>query len=454
MIDELEAHAPFIEQRYDDEVALALKAALTDAELFISYNMPAKALDPLIGVLPSAPRDLRLNQRLAALHTRAGRFAEAAVCCRTLESIYHDAGHAAEASKYSDLAARYEQRSAPKNAAPAVAEAPIPVSAPAPVPVAPSVPEFEISVPSPDPLSEAEAAVAQSASELSASGSNASATHSGLFLQQSAPVAAPEMPVATPPAPMPQDFSVAAPAEPATEPAAQSDSAEAWEQDFAIGSPQHSETLPGENAPVTPEIHAEAAAQASETLATPVASSAPLNMEESIEEIRFYIGQGMTEQAEQILEKLEAIAPGAPELALLRRGIESAKQPSSIPELRFRLTNPKSSLLRLLSRRSLNPPPQFTRQRTRNRGRPNLLFSITPAAQVEAPVAESLDPLPEPVRAGRPPAPAPAAPKFAHGTLDEFVADLEASLGNDFAVDAPPVGVNAPIARLAQDIKV
>jgi len=63
--------------------------------------------------LPQAPGDLRLmNQRLAALHTRAGRFAEAAVCTRTLESIYHDAGHPDEASRYGELASKYEERAA------------------------------------------------------------------------------------------------------------------------------------------------------------------------------------------------------------------------------------------------------------------------------------------------------------------------------------------------------
>ena len=72
LIEELEATAPFIDQRYEDETALAVRAALTDAELFISYNMPAKALSPLTAALPKAPRDLRLNQKLAALHTRAG----------------------------------------------------------------------------------------------------------------------------------------------------------------------------------------------------------------------------------------------------------------------------------------------------------------------------------------------------------------------------------------------
>ena len=86
IVDELEATAPSVHQHYSDEVSLAVRSALTDAELFISYNMPTKALGPLVAALPQAPNDLRLNQRLAALHTRAGRFTEAGVCCRTLQN--------------------------------------------------------------------------------------------------------------------------------------------------------------------------------------------------------------------------------------------------------------------------------------------------------------------------------------------------------------------------------
>ncbi|MGH9530740.1 MAG: tetratricopeptide repeat protein, partial [Terriglobales bacterium] len=112
LIEELETTAPFIDQRYEDEVALSVRAALTDAELFISYNMPEKALTPLLTVLPKAPQDLRLNQRLASLHNRAERFAEAAICCRTLETIYHDAGNPDEATRYGELAVRYEERAA------------------------------------------------------------------------------------------------------------------------------------------------------------------------------------------------------------------------------------------------------------------------------------------------------------------------------------------------------
>ncbi len=111
IVDELEATAPPIHQHYPDDIAIAVRSALTDAELFISYNMPAKAFEPLVAACAQAPHDLRLNQRLAALHTRASRFAEAAVCCRTLQNIYSEAEYPDEATRYGELADRYEERS-------------------------------------------------------------------------------------------------------------------------------------------------------------------------------------------------------------------------------------------------------------------------------------------------------------------------------------------------------
>ena len=111
IVDELEATAPPVHQHYPDEVAIAVRSALTDAELFISYNMPAKAFEPLVAACALAPHDLRLNQRLAALHTRASRFAEAAICCRTLQDVYSEAGYPEEATRYGELADRYEERS-------------------------------------------------------------------------------------------------------------------------------------------------------------------------------------------------------------------------------------------------------------------------------------------------------------------------------------------------------
>jgi tetratricopeptide (TPR) repeat protein len=112
MVDELEAIAPFIDQHYTEEVTGAARAALTDAELFVSYNMPEKALGPLAAALPGAPRHIKLNQRLASLYTRTGRFADAALCCRTLQTVYAEAGFGEESSRYGELASKYEDRGA------------------------------------------------------------------------------------------------------------------------------------------------------------------------------------------------------------------------------------------------------------------------------------------------------------------------------------------------------
>src|SRR5258708_6179687 len=112
MVDELEAIAPFIDQHYAEDVTAAARAALTDAELFVSYNMPEKALGPLAAALPVAPRHIKLNQRLASLYTRTGRFADASLCCRTLQSVYGEAGFGEESSRYGDLASKYEDRGA------------------------------------------------------------------------------------------------------------------------------------------------------------------------------------------------------------------------------------------------------------------------------------------------------------------------------------------------------
>jgi pilus assembly protein FimV len=136
LVEELEATAPPVDQPYSPEVAAALRAALTDTELFISYNMPDKALGPLMTVLPIAPNDVRLNQRLAALHTRAERFADAAACCRLLQNVYAQAGSSEEATRYGELAQRCEERASAQPSRAVASYAAEEISA-APWPVAP-----------------------------------------------------------------------------------------------------------------------------------------------------------------------------------------------------------------------------------------------------------------------------------------------------------------------------
>jgi tetratricopeptide (TPR) repeat protein len=371
LVDELEATAPFIEQRYSNEVALAVRAAITDGELFSSYNMPEKALSPLLSALPQAPRDLRLNQRLAALHTRAGRFAEAAVCCRTLESLYHDAGHPDEAARYGELAGKYEERAAIPGEQPAAAE----FSGPAPAPVfgmEPAAPVAQIP-PTHTPVAKAPLPV------------------SGLSF--ASPVAEP--------APSASDFQIeAAPA--ATN---EIDLSDEWA-----------------------ETHEEPAAPVAEVHAEPVAPAAPAGssgadieaVAQVVEEVRFYIANGMVDEARASFEKLEQLHADNTILAKLRIEIAAAKmahpkQPAVVEETPVVVSVPE-------------PEP-------------------APLPVVKVPVA------PPPIAEPAPPlAVAQTSASSNVGELDDLVSQLESSVGSDFSAVQEPViePVVAPPASVAK----
>ncbi len=367
LLDELEATAPFVEQRYDDESTLAVRAALTDAELFISYNMPAKALDPLLTALPKAPHDLRMNQRLAALHTRDGRFAEAAICCRMLETAYRDAGHAEEASRYGDLARRYEERSA---AGAEVLSGEIPAALEASRAAVGQ--EFEVSVPAPAFSVEAEHSPATGATFHEPA-------PAGLFFHAAAPSISPT----------PEEF----PASPVNMPVEEIDLSTEWEQGFSIDAPQAADSA----APVIQETENR---QPFQLEVSPPASaeldSAKVN--ESLEEARFDLGQGMTEQ---VLGKLEAIAPL--ELTVLRDEVESASQHGAMPEPEVEVS----------------------------------LVDNTVEEQHEAPAAVST-PQPWPHQ----------APLQTASPLQDVVSDLDASLGGGFL----PETLNAPVGEEKQHV--
>jgi pilus assembly protein FimV len=445
IVDELEAHAPTVEQLYDDEIALAIKAALTDAELFISYNMPAKALDPLIAALPRAPRDLRLNQKLAALHTRAGRFAEAAVCCRTLESIYHDAGFPDEASRYSDLAAKYEQRSgAPVQSARAAVDsvpaAPTAVTAlvagaPAPAPVQ----EFDISAPAIEHIGED--SERPTVTEAGLYAHSAPPAPSGLFFD-AAPASAP--------AHENEEFSVA----PASSVAPEGETGNDWEQDFAVEAPAAVQAPVVQEAEV-PQIASEISEPADVAPIHVESVPAPqINLDESIEEVRFYLGQGMIEQADQVLQKLEALAPDAPELAVLRLGIDSAKQmgvstESVIPAEESEETVAQEITIEEPAPVETEAPVEhIVEQEQPWPSAPSLSQPSIPEPEISPePVSAPVPPaqVSEPYQ---PPVAAHAKAKFGPGTLDAFVADLEASLGNDFLPEEQPSAAPEPVASV------
>jgi tetratricopeptide (TPR) repeat protein len=356
MVDELEATAPFVEQHYADAVALAVRSALTDADLFVSYNMPAKALVPLMAVLPQAPRDLRLNQRLAALHTRAERFAEAAVCCRNLEGLYSEAGYPDEAVRYGELAGKYEERaSAGVNAAVAQAVATPPVPA-APWPV--DAPFKAVSAP---PVEPAEFEV-----------------------QEAVPEAAAEFEVEETPQES-TEFDISA----------------EWEGEVGVG-------------PVSNVAPAQPAASAA-----PPPKQAPGDAQtiaETVQEIRFYLAHYMTDQARVTFSKLEKLTQSVPLLANIRAELQAAEAQAQPPE-------PEVVEAEAESVEEIDVPPQ-----------------PAPALEQEA--------QPEPEIAAE-----AAAAQTEQGVLDEFVSDLEASLGDGFLPETVATEIPAPAAQPEAEVE-
>ena len=423
LVEEIEATAPFIEQHYSDELTMAVRAALTDAELFISYNMAQKALPPLLGALPKAPRDLRLNQKLAALHSRAGRFTEAAACCRTLESIYREAGHPEEASRYGELAAKYEERSAGQAA---VAE-PQEISAVAAVQ---ATPEFEISA----PPSEGFAGVTDgpAVAEPAPVAAKPTGPRGVFFHASTAPLSAP---VPNTEAEQPSEPSSV----PAEEQPAKVDLSSEWENDLSVEAPEIEapQVEPQHELPVV----AEAAEPQRESALPQSAPVRAVNLEEGIEEVRFYLGQGMTDHAETALAKLEALAPGSPELAVLRLGIESAKQQAKdqapAPVIAMEEAMPAYETVAAEKELAVSVPQPWPQEPPRTTAEPPVLQQIV--SELEQSLGSGFLPEAEPAQPEVPAAQAASSEnqEFRSGTLDDFVSDLEASLGSDFSPEAP-----------------
>jgi tetratricopeptide (TPR) repeat protein len=369
IVEELEAIAPVVDQAYPDHIAIAVRSAVTDADLFLSYNLPDKAVVPLLGALPQAPRDARLNQRLAALHTRFHRFTEAAVCCRTLESVYHDAGYPDEAVRYGELATRYEQsaQAAPLSVRAESAESSTGSSATASSTVASS----EIASPAIASSAAARSAAPPApwpmAAPIALAHEGADAAHPEFAVQNSAGHESSDT----------QDLS--------------SDLASEWEHSLSVD----------EHAP------------AAELSATEADASGSPEIAETVEEIRFYLEHFMTDQAHAGLEKLESLTSDARILDPLRAAVESAGQPPAEPEPEITEIN-------------ADEPADFEVEVETQHGSeiatsPDLLAGYHQEAHGE-------------IRHEAPAEPVPAEAS----ELTEFVADLEASLGDSFPQAQPP----------------
>ena len=307
IVEELEATAPSIHQHYSDDVALSVRSALTDAELFISYNMPAKALGPLLAALPQAPSDQRLNQRLAGLHTRAGRFAEAAVCCRTLQNVYSEAGYPDEATRYGELADRYEDRSSTSGATAGAEDAPIILEARAHQGADESAQAHDAGA------VHGEVQDDVSSQEFTVDEISVDAPEIEVSIDEATPE---EAPVAHVSAPWPSAKPGAAEFAVVDESSAETVSAEAASEEIDLSS-EWDDSLTVEAEAGAPEA---AIAGAVGDHEVPDLGG----LDETVDEIRFYLSHGMPEQAWAAFAKLEAKAPGHSRIAEIRAELEAA----------------------------------------------------------------------------------------------------------------------------------
>lgn len=394
LVDELEATAPFVEQRYPDELALAIRAALTDAELFVSYNMPAKALGPLLSALPRAPRDLRLNQRLAALHTRAGRFGEASSCCRTLASIYHEAGHPNEALRYSELAAKYEERA--------------------------SVTSDGRSATDSDLAAQAAAAVSLELSEKSEMFFQA-LEEEVPFLEAPDYGEVEDLPVA--------NASLAPP--PALEFEVPSASAEEVDLSEEWDGPFDEPPAPPATAPEHINAH-QAPAQEEKRDKRAIAFG--------VEEVRFYLDNDMVEEAMESLRKLGELRAEAAILAMLQAEVTEARMradQAQAPQVeKFQASDVEE--FSVVDEAPIMDVPDIQADANMAAVVPIVPLDLPPAPVEVQEFAVAQDQVEEF-------AVPPAGPNSPGGMLDDFVSDLESSLGEDFfTAPAPPLAPLLP----------
>jgi tetratricopeptide (TPR) repeat protein len=433
MVEELEQVAPALDQKYSAAVSNTIKAALTEAELFESYNMPAKAIPPLEQALPKAPRDAHLNQRLAALYARSGRYEEAVRCCEILQSLYSEAGHAKQARQYADMAAKFRDRA---KTAPAVAPPPAaPIYAPPAAKPAPAEP-----VAAPRPAPPATAAFEVESFQLQPPVPSAPAVP---------PVAEFSLDVAPgAPAPVTEAPSSAMPVSPGTTGAHEIDLSD-WE------SMTSTDASPQEVAPPPPP--------------PPPAPVQQMSVEDLVEETQFYLGQSLWKEADESLQRLETLNPNAPKIAYLRKKLEEGRAPESAPAAAVHEANVAEfsfdmSMLEAAPPEPAPvveppppPPPPPAPKASPPPPPPPPPPPVKPVAPPPPPppVVKPAPPpppppppppvvQPKPVPVAEPKAPAAAAaqvaasqkaaPKHDDG-LSDFVLDLDEALGDDFSFD-------------------
>jgi tetratricopeptide (TPR) repeat protein len=429
MVEELETQEVLIEQHYPDIVASAIQAALTESDLFESYNVPNKALPPLESVLPQAPQDVRLNQRLAALYARMGRNSEAAQRCAVLQTVFSSSGLHEEAIKYGEMATKYAN--AGGTAVPVVESF-------TPSQISPSIPEVQpsFSITPEDSVGKVEEFYFQSARTE----------------EEEAPAHVELSPTAS-----------------ETEPAAHAhevDLSEEWESMMVVEEPaavvEPQPVVSAQEPVAEPELVSAVPAEEP----APVAEiQADTSVQDTVEEVRFYISQSMWSEAAAGVDKLAAMAPDHPEVEHFQRQIlaamvaetpaphaepeslvseqpaleESSPEPVSAPEAEAVSEEPTVAEFTFDNAsveafQEDHPVPEFV-PTPEPQPEPEPMVEAYAEPEVEELLpAESLDkhPAPSHEHIAEPLAEPEPVSAGSGDVFGDFVSDLEASLGDDF----------------------
>ena len=436
MVEELDETAPAVHQSYDPPTEKAIESALTDAELYVSYNVPSKAIPPLEAALPLAPQDVNLNQRLASLYARAERYGDAARMYQNLSKIYEELGHPSEAAKYLEAAKRFALR------APAAATSAAPPPPPAAKPSWPPTPAQAQPVASPEPVSAPpEVAAEPSVQEFTFDTDMVAAEPE---LAVSAPVVEPQLP---PPPPVEINLEPVAidatPAAPASTSAEEIDISNEWEDMIEVESAEAPAEGPAEvEVQSYQEVHDEPVQPVAvqfEPEKAPEADLSPLTADK-VQEIRFYITQQMWEPAKEAILDLTELAPDAPEvtelIAEVSAGQAKAKTAEAAPAMMEE--SPAAFAAIETTEPAVSEPPPI----------PPVVVEKKPPAAAAMELENVLDipeaPKAKPPQSARPEPAASAKEKSTEDILGDFILDLEQTDLADFAPKPSASGHSAP----------
>jgi pilus assembly protein FimV len=451
MVEELQHSSPALKVNYPRDIAEAVRAALTDSELFSSYNLPEKAIAPLEAALPIAPQDPQLHQQLATLYVRSGRFQDAANSCKILSKLYAEAGHQEQASQYAAMGAKYEDQAGEQ---PAMAP-PLPrLSTPG---VTVQV-KSETIEPAFTASSMSEFAFEQ-VFEGDAPAEITPAIKAPEIVPEALPVRDVEIRRATPSAP-------AAPVQAESATSQEVDLSGEWEemlvvQESSSAEPSAAPTEVVAELPVQAPVAEEATVVAVQPEVMPIGDAGKNKAQEAVEELRFYLEQKMVAEAEAALESLKSSAPNHPAIHLLSDELRTLKKQASEASGKAKASAP--------AKKPVQPPPSefsfdlnldeapggqtdghHAQQKAGNELEVLDLGPQRPA--VHSPSKHHVSGPVRPAVASNPAQPAArSAAAAASNPLGDMITDLEEALGTDFGrpVPAAAAATHAPAGVVA-----